>query len=181
MGGASEGCRDRGRRGGVPGGVGRGRRCLEDGRSTFHKGSSDPGSKSRKVAEGRVPDVKGRSAGVVTCRRRRSIAIGRVRSRAISSWRRRGNVTGVAAIKVDSKVGSREGAYDSLNGGGGGFVGDCGQYPTKTEVVEEVERLPADVKDESSHLSVDFGPGTRSFRVEVAECDIGAKEGYCIL
>ena len=83
---------------------------MKDGRSTLHKGSSDPGSKSKKATVRGVLDVKGRSAGVVTCWRRRSIAIGRVRSRAISSWRRSGNVTGVAAIKVDSKVGSREGA-----------------------------------------------------------------------
>ena len=80
------------------------------GRSTFHKGSSDPGSKSRKATDGGVSDVKGRSARVVTCWHRRFIAIGRVRSRAISSWRRSGKVAGVAAIKVDSKVGSREGA-----------------------------------------------------------------------
>ena len=83
---------------------------MLDRRSTFHKGSRDPGSKSSKVVNEGVSDVKGRSAGVVTCQRRRSIAIGRVRSQAISSWRRSGNVTGVAAIKVDSKVGSREGA-----------------------------------------------------------------------
>ena len=83
---------------------------AEDGRSTLHKGSSDPGSKSRKAADGGVSDVKGRSAGVVTCQHRRSIAIGKVRSWAISSWRRSGKVTGVATIKVDNKVGSREGA-----------------------------------------------------------------------
>ena len=87
-----------------------GRRCSEDGRSTLHKGSRYSGSKSRKAADGGVSDIKGRSAGVVTCRQRRSIAIGRVRSLAISSWRRRGNVTGVAAIKIDNKVRSREGA-----------------------------------------------------------------------
>ena len=87
-----------------------GRRSLEDGRSTLHKGSRDLGSKSRKAADGGVSDVKGRSARVVTCQWRRSIAIGRVRSRAISSWRCSGNVTGVAAIKIDSEVGSREGA-----------------------------------------------------------------------
>ena len=81
-----------------------------EGRSTFHKGSRDLGSKSRKAADGGVLDVKGRSAGVVTCRRSRSITMGNVRSWAISSWRRRGNVTGVAATKIDSKVGSREGA-----------------------------------------------------------------------
>ena len=90
--------------------IGDGRGGADDGRSTLHKGSSDPGSKSRKAADGGVSDVKGRSAGVVTCWRRRSIAIGRVRSQAISSWRRSGKVTSVAAIKVDSKVGSREGA-----------------------------------------------------------------------
>ena len=38
------------------------------------------------------------------------MAMGRVRSQAISSWRRSGKVAGVAAIKVDSKVRSREGA-----------------------------------------------------------------------
>ena len=38
------------------------------------------------------------------------MAIGRVRSLAISSWRCSGKVMGVAIIKVDSKVGSREGA-----------------------------------------------------------------------
>ena len=38
------------------------------------------------------------------------MAIGRVRSLAISSWRRSGKVMGVAAIKVDSKVRSKEGA-----------------------------------------------------------------------
>ena len=96
----SDWCRDRGGGGG----------SSKVGRSTLHKGSSDPGSKSRKAADGGVSDVKGRSAGVVTWRRRRSIAIGRVKSRAISSWRHSGKVTGVAAIKVDSKVGSREGA-----------------------------------------------------------------------
>ena len=37
-----------------------------DGRSTLHKGSRDPGSKSRKATDGGVSDVKGRSAGVVT-------------------------------------------------------------------------------------------------------------------
>ena len=83
---------------------------AKDGRSTLHKGSRDPGSKSRKADDGGVSDAKGRSAGVETWRRRRSIAIGRVRSRAISSWRHSGKVTGVAAIKVDSKVGSKEGA-----------------------------------------------------------------------
>ena len=36
------------------------------GRSTLHKGSRDPGSKSRKATEGWVSDVKGRSAEVVT-------------------------------------------------------------------------------------------------------------------
>ena len=35
--------------------------------------------------------------------------MGRVRSLAISSCRRSGKLAGVAAIKVDSKVGSREG------------------------------------------------------------------------
>ena len=35
--------------------------------------------------------------------------MGRVKSQAISSWRLRGKVAGVAATKVDSKVGSREG------------------------------------------------------------------------
>ena len=99
MGGVSDGGRDGSRQGG-----------LSDGRSTLHKGSRDPGSKSRKATEGRVLDVKGRSAGVVTWRQRRSIAISKVRSRTISSWRQRGKVTGVAAIKVDSKVRSREGA-----------------------------------------------------------------------
>ena len=93
---------------GWDGGGGRG--SVEDGRSTLHKGSRDPGSKSRKAADGGVSDIKGRSAGVVTCRQRRSITIGRVRSQAISSWRCSGNVMGVAAIKVDSKVRSREGA-----------------------------------------------------------------------
>ena len=38
------------------------------------------------------------------------MAIGRVRSWAISSWRHSGKVAGVAAIKVDRKVGSRKGA-----------------------------------------------------------------------
>ena len=99
-GGASNWGRDWGRGGGV----------SLDGRSTLHKGSRDPGSKSRKAAEGGVSDVKGRNAGVVICWCRRSIAIGRVRSQAISSWRCSGNVMGVAAIKVDSKVRSREGA-----------------------------------------------------------------------
>ena len=42
-----------------------GGRSLKVGRSTLHKGSSDPGSKSRKAADGGVSDVKGRSAGVV--------------------------------------------------------------------------------------------------------------------
>ena len=36
--------------------------------------------------------------------------MGRVRSLAISSWRWSGKFAGVAAIRVDSKVGSREGA-----------------------------------------------------------------------
>ena len=93
--------------GGRAGGDGGG---TEDGRSTLHKGSSDPGSKSRKAADGGVSDVKGRSAGMVTCWHRRSIAMGRVRSWAISSWRHSGKITGVATIKVDNKVGSREGA-----------------------------------------------------------------------
>ena len=55
-GGASHWCWDGGGGGG----------SSKVGRSTFHKGSSDPGSKSRKVADGGVSDVKGRSAGVVT-------------------------------------------------------------------------------------------------------------------
>ena len=54
VGGASKWGRD-GERGGL------------EGRSTLHKGSSDSGSKRRKVAEGGVLDVKGRRAGVVTC------------------------------------------------------------------------------------------------------------------
>ena len=78
-GGVSDGGRDGSRQGG-----------SSDGRSTLHKGSRDPGSKSRKATEGGVSDVKGRSAGVVTWRRRRSIAIGKVRSHTISSWRQRG-------------------------------------------------------------------------------------------
>ena len=64
-GGVSKWGWDRGRRGGcaagfVSGGGG------EVGRSTLHKGSSDPGSKSRKAADGGILDIKGRSAGVVT-------------------------------------------------------------------------------------------------------------------
>ena len=43
-----------------------GRGSAEDGRSTLHKGSRDPGSKSRKAADGGVSDVKGSSAGVET-------------------------------------------------------------------------------------------------------------------
>ena len=35
--------------------------------------------------------------------------MGKVRSHAISSWRCSGKIAGVATIKVDSKVGSREG------------------------------------------------------------------------
>ena len=76
-GGASKGGRD--------GGGERG--SSLEGRSTLHKGSRDSGSKSRKATDGGVSDIKGRSAGVVTCWQRRSIAIGRVRSLAISSWR----------------------------------------------------------------------------------------------
>ena len=99
-GGVSNGGRNRGG----------GRGSMLEGRSTLHKGSSDPGSKSRKAADGGLSDIKGRSAGVVTWQKSRSMAIGRVRSWAISSWRHSGKVTGVAAIKVDSKVRSREGA-----------------------------------------------------------------------
>ena len=43
-----------------------GRGSAEDGRSTLHKGSRDPGSKSRKAADGGVLDIKGSSAGVET-------------------------------------------------------------------------------------------------------------------
>ena len=57
-GGVSNGGWDRGGGGGG----------LLEGRSTLHKGSSDPGSKSRKAADGGLSDVKGRSAGVVTWR-----------------------------------------------------------------------------------------------------------------
>ena len=38
---------------------------LLSGSSTFHKGSSNPGSKSRKVPESGVSDIKGRRAGMV--------------------------------------------------------------------------------------------------------------------
>ena len=33
-----------------------------------------------------------------------------------------------------------------------------------------------EVKDESSHLSVDLVPGARSFGIEVAESDVGAEK-----
>ena len=36
--------------------------------------------------------------------------------------------------------------------------------------------MPADVKDESSHLSIIFVVGGGFFSVEVVECNIGAKE-----
>ena len=42
--------------------------------------------------------------------------------------------------------------------------------------MEEVERLPTDVKDESSHLSVVFVPGTWFLSVEVSERHIGVEE-----
>ena len=71
--------------------------------------------------------------------------------------------------------------YDSLDGLKGEGVGDGRQYPAQSEVVEEVECLPADVKDKSSHLSVNFGPGSWSFRVEVAEGNISPEEGNRIL
>ena len=66
---------------------GGGRGSSLKGRSTLHKGSRDSGSKSRKATDGGDSDIKGRSARVVTCQQRRSIAISRVRFLAISSWR----------------------------------------------------------------------------------------------
>ena len=42
--------------------------------------------------------------------------------------------------------------------------------------MEEVERLPTDVKDESSHLSIVFIPGGGFLGIEVPECHIGSEE-----
>ena len=75
--------------------------------STFHKGSSDSGSKSSKVVEGGIPDIEG---GRGTWFWSRSISIGRVRSLTISVWSGRGSVMGMAAISKKSIVRCREGA-----------------------------------------------------------------------
>ena len=42
--------------------------------------------------------------------------------------------------------------------------------------MEEVKHLPTEVKDESSHLSVDFVPGAGFLHVEVVEGNIGVEE-----
>ena len=93
---------------------------------------------------------------MVTCWRRRSIAIGSVRSQATSSWSQSGKFAWVAAIKVDSKVGSREGVYDSLNGVDGDVLREGGKDYTESQVGQEVQDLGPEVKDKLSQCVIKF-------------------------
>ena len=120
---------------------------LLNGSSIFHKGSSDSDSKSRKVVESGIVDIKGRNARVVVWWQKRSIAIGRVKSWAISSWRQSGKLASVTAMRVESKVGSREGAYDSLNDVVGDVLREAGNDSMEFQVGQEVQDLGPEVKD----------------------------------
>ena len=120
---------------------------------------------------------KGRRASVVVWWWSSSIAIGRVRSCAISSWRWRRNLAGVATISVDSKVRSSKRAYDSLNGVMGNILREGGKDSAESQVGQEVQDLGLEVEDKSSQHLVIFIIGGWLLSIEVVECDIGAVKG----
>ena len=125
-------------------------------------------------------DIKGKRVGEVTCWQRRSRAIGSVRSLTISSWRQSGKATGVADINVESKVGSREGVYDSLNGFHPGAGREGGKEAAKSQVGQEVEGLGAEVKDNSAHVLVGIIIWRGFFCIVIAKSDVGVEDVYCI-
>ena len=112
---------------------------------------------------------------MVICWLSRSIAIGRVRSWAISSCSWSGKFTRVAAISIDSKVESREGAYDSLNGVEGNVFREEGKDAAESQVGQEVQDLGPEVKDSPSQDVVKFIIGRWFLSIEVAECNIGSE------
>ena len=119
--------------------------------------------------------------GVVTCWQRRSRAIGSIRSLVISSWRQRENATGIATINVESKVRSREGVYDSLNGFHPGSGREGGKEATESQVGQKVEGLGVEVKDNSAHGPVRMIIWRGFLCIVVVKGDIGAEDVHSVL